>query len=104
MSALPIHIKNGKNSLEALADDYDVIFNTAPAWVIDASIIEKMPKKTLFIDLASAPGGLDMQAAKKRGLSVIWALSLPGKCSPFTAGQIIAQTARQILIEEGITQ
>lgn len=104
MSALPIYMKDGKNSLEVLADGYDVIFNTVPAWVVDANIIKKMPKETLFIDLASAPGGIDMQAAKQQGLSVIWALSLPGKCSPFTAGQIIAQTARQILIEEGITQ
>ena len=104
MMALPIDIRDGKNTLEHLTNEYDVIFNTVPAWIIDEKIVEKMPTKTLIIDLASAPGGVDIQAARQKGLTVIWALSLPGKNSPFTAGEIIAQTVKQILLEEGIMQ
>ena len=62
-----------------------------------------MDKRTVMIDLASAPGGIDIHAAKEHGLKVIWALSLPGKHSPYTAGKIIAQTIIQILKEEGMT-
>lgn len=104
MTALPIFIRDGRNSLEQLSDNYDIIFNTVPAWIIDETIIAKLSPKTLIIDLASAPGGVDMRSAKERGISVILALSLPGKNSPFTAGEIIAQTIKQILIEEGIAQ
>ncbi len=90
------------SSLMTISNGYDVIFNTVPVWLIDYPIIENMTSNTLMIDLASAPGGIDIHAAKDRGLTVIRALSLPGKHSPTTAGRIIAQTIIQILTEEGI--
>ena len=100
---LHLVINDQGNSLEKLASGYDVIFNTVPSWLFDEALISKMDKRTVVIDLASAPGGVDIHAAKERGLKVIWALSLPGKRSPYTAGKIIAQTITQILKEEGMT-
>lgn len=102
MSTLPIVANDEKNTLEVLSAGYDVIFNTVPTRVLDRRVIEKMHDETLVIDLASAPGGVDVQTAKERGIRVIWALSLPGKCAPYTAGKIIARTVEQILKEEGI--
>jgi len=32
---------------------------------------------------------------------VIWALSLPGKTAPVSAGKIVAQTISEIFAEEG---
>lgn len=90
------------NSLKELTTGYDVIFNTVPSWLFDENIVKTMNKSTLVIDLASAPGGIDIRAAKENGIKVIWALSLPGKCAPKTAGKIVAQTIIQILKEEGI--
>lgn len=90
------------NSLEALTNGYDVIFNTIPFLVLGKTVIDKLSTSTLIIDLASAPGGVDFNAAKARQLKVLQALSLPGKCSPYTAGKIISQTIIQILEEEGI--
>lgn len=104
MSVLPIVVTESESSLKALATGYDVIFNTVPSWVLDRRVVESMSTDNLVIDLASAPGGIDMQAAKERGIRVIWALSLPGKIAPYTAGKIIAQTVEQILIEEGIAK
>lgn len=101
--ALHLVINDQGNSLEKLTSGYDVIFNTVPSWLFDEVLISKMDKRTLVIDLASAPGGIDIHAAKEKGLKVIWALSLPGKRSPYTAGKIIAQTIAQILTEEGMT-
>ena len=40
----------------------------------------------------SKPGGVDLGAAGKLGLTVIWALSLPGKVAPVTAGAAIRDT------------
>jgi len=102
LEGLRLVIQDKFNSLETLTSGYDVIFNTIPFWVLDKGIVEKMNRETLIIDLASAPGGIDIHAAKERGLKVHWALSLPGKCSPYTAGKIISQTIIQILKEEEI--
>ena len=52
-----------------------------------------------MIDLASKPGGVDFEAAKRLGVRVIWALSLPGKVAPITAGEIIKDTVLNILKE-----
>jgi dipicolinate synthase subunit A len=56
-----------------------------------------MEKKILLIDLASAPGGVDAEVARGLGLPVVWALSLPGKYAPVTAGEIIADTVLSML-------
>ena len=50
---------------------------------------------------ASTSWGVDVEAAAALGVKVIWALSLPGKTSPVTAGQIVADTILGILAEEG---
>ena len=68
----------------------DIIFNTIPAPIIDKKLIDKTKKDVLFIDLASAPGGVDRDYAKKKSRKVIFALSLPGKIAPKSAGCSIA--------------
>lgn len=82
--------------------DYDVIFNTVPYPLITGEKLEGMGADTLIIDLASAPGGVDMLAAAKLECRVIRALSLPGKVAFKSAGRIIKDTALQILEGEGI--
>ncbi len=78
---------------------YDLVINTVPAMVLRRDHLCRCSKKCLIIDLASAPGGTDKQAAKDLGIRCIHALGLPGRCAPVTAGKIIADTAIQILKE-----
>ena len=86
---------------EVLAtEQFDVIFNTVPHTVLGAAELHVIPRETLLIDLASAPGGIDRDAAAFH--PVIWALSLPGKVAPVTAGGIIADTVRTMLTEVGL--
>lgn len=73
-----------------LTRGYDVIFNTVPAWLFDRGFLERVDSKTLIIELASSPGGIDICAARELDSNVIWAPSLPGKYAPMSAGQIIA--------------
>ena len=54
-----------------------------------------------FIDLASAPGGFCEEARSILGDQLITALSLPGKYSPETAGEIIYKTVEGMLRENG---
>ena len=79
--------------------DFDIIFNTVPSLILDADLIKKTSRNTLIIDLASRPGGVDFESARKIGTKVIWALSLPGKVAPYTAGDIIGKTILNILDE-----
>lgn len=79
---------------------YDLVFNTVPKLVIYNSILENTDKDTIVIDLASLPGGVDYSKAKQLDITAVQALSLPGKCSPKTAGYIIYDTILNILKEE----
>lgn len=80
----------------------DVIFNTVPFCIIKKDTLEKLNKNTVIIDLATAPGGVDTNAAGELGIKAFLAPSLPGKMSPITAGKIISDTVIGILKKEGI--
>lgn len=90
------------SELEAQAEQFDVICNTVPAKVITESVLQKIQKDALILDLASKPGGIDWEAAQKLGKRVVWALSLPGKTAPVTAGEIIAKTILHLIEERSI--
>ena len=81
---------------------FDVVFNTIPSCIIGRAALDIIPTGTLIIDLATSPGGIDVHASRETGHNVIWALSLPGKTSPYTAGKIICDTVVDILEKEGV--
>ena len=80
---------------------YDLVVNTVPALVLGETELADLRPDCLVIDLASAPGGLDRVAAQRLGRKVIWALGLPGKAAPVTAGKIIKLTIYHMLHERG---
>lgn len=90
------------STLKGRINEFDIIFNTVPALILDDEVLSKVQKDALIIDLASKPGGVDFEAAKKYGLRVIWALSLPGKVAPITSGAIIKDTIMNIINELGV--
>lgn len=79
--------------------DYGLVFNTAPELIFDRELLQKFDDETLFIDLASRPGGFDFNSAAELNKKVIWALGIPGKTAPITAGEIVAETIINILSE-----
>ena len=81
---------------------YDLVVNTVPARVLDRTALEELRPDCLILDLASKPGGVDLNAAGALGLTVVWALSLPGKTAPVTAGRAIRDTIYNILRENGM--
>ncbi|MDL2233598.1 dipicolinate synthase subunit DpsA [Ruminococcaceae bacterium OttesenSCG-928-L11] len=85
-----------------LEEGVDALFNTAPAAILGPEELTSLNRDCLLVDLASKPGGVDFAAAEQLGLKSIWALSLPGKCAPVSAGEIILQTICNILEERGI--
>ena len=75
---------------------------TVPALVLTEGRLADLKSGCLVIDLASKPGGVDLQAARQLGVRVVWALSLPGKVAPITAGRAILNTIYNILREQGV--
>lgn len=71
---------------------FTAIVNTVPSRIIDKNILTKLNKNCVIIEIASAPFGVDFDCAAGLGLNTIKAGSLPGRISPQTAGEIIADT------------
>lgn len=79
---------------------FDIILSTVPSLIFRPELLAKIASDAVLIDLASAPGSVDFEAANRLGIDCIHALSLPGKSSPKTAGEIIKDTVYTILEEE----
>ena len=85
-----------------LSGNYDIIFNTVPYLVFDAHTLARIATGALVIDLASSPGGVDFNAAKRLSIKAIHALSIPGKSAPKAAGIIIKNAVYNIIEEEAL--
>ena len=81
----------------------DIIFNTAPVFLFDERMVRHMERKTLYIELASRPYGIDFEIAKAFGVRALLAEGLPGKYAPITAGELLAENVVQILKKEGLS-
>jgi dipicolinate synthase subunit A len=79
-----------------------LVINTVPAQIIGENALRSANPETLFIDLASKPGGIDKKAAQSRGLRIIHALSLPGNVASVTSAAIIKKTIYNMLSEQHI--
>ena len=88
-------------ALTGQLERFDLIFNTAPALILDGTRLRETREDCVIIDLASAPGGVDQAAAKRLGRQVILAPGLPGKVAPRTAAAAIRDSIYHILEERG---
>lgn len=79
---------------------FDIVFNTVPAMIFTAHTLARTCKNALVIDLASQPGGVDFESAKRLGIKTIHALSLPGRVAPKASGEIIKNTIFNMLEED----
>lgn len=86
--------------IERCADRFDIIFNTAPEMLFTPHILGRLKPTSVIIELASAPYGIDFEAAEELGLRVIRAAGLPAKTAPETAAQIIYDTIQNIISEK----
>jgi dipicolinate synthase subunit A len=90
----------GFPELAEVAASADLVFNTVPAPVITAPVLERMRRETVIIDLASAPGGTDFAAARRLGVPARLAPGLPGIVAPKTAGNLEADMVLSLLAAE----
>ncbi|MCL2754771.1 MAG: dipicolinate synthase [Oscillospiraceae bacterium] len=95
-----VHVSDIDDTLPTI----DTIVNTVPARLFDRERLSRIRGDCLLLDLASKPGVEGMELCKSphgsvAGVKVIWALSLPGKIAPVTAGEMIADTVLNIIRE-----
>ena len=78
-----------------------LIFNTAPAMVLDGAALGQADPDAMLIDLASPPYGIDLRAAWNRGLRAWREPGLPGRYCPQSAAEAILNAMDRIGGEEG---
>lgn len=71
--------------LPAAAGEFDMIFSTVPAPLVNKAVIDGLPVHALVMDLSAPPGGVDLDYARKTGHAAIWARAL-GRRAPVTVG------------------
>ena len=76
---------------------YDLVINTVPAQILGVEELTALKEGVVVIDLASLPGGVDDESAAALNVTVIHALSLPGKEAPLTAARYLRETIYQML-------
>ncbi len=86
-------------TIEALREnlsDFDVILNTVPARIFSAEAFKNAPN-VQYMELASAPYGMDLEVAKAFGVTAVNAQSLPGKYLPYEAAHIVGEKIKSFL-------
>ncbi len=77
-----------------------ILFNTVPEILFHKTLLSTFPKQCLYMELASAPGGMDICAAKEYGIRSIWGGGLPGKYAPESAGISLAAAILRAMRED----
>lgn len=80
---------------------FDFIFNTIPVQILDKEAIDLLAQHAVYIELASSPGGIDLDYSQQKGVHLVPAPSLPGKVAPMTAARIIYQGFKLIMAKQG---
>lgn len=83
-----------------LLGSFDVVFNTAPARVLDAGQLCALSSRAALIDLASPPYGFDLTEARELGLNARRESGLPGRYCPESAAQALLQAVGRALERE----
>ncbi len=72
------------------------IFNTIPSLILTEKLLQQVSGSALLLDLASAPGGIDYEAAQKLSLQAVLLPGLPGKYAPYSSAQIMLDYLEQL--------
>lgn len=91
MTALPL------DKLTEAAQGADFIINTVPARIFTEEDFTNLHENAVFMELATLPPEPVKALCEKNGVQYIHAAGLPGKCSPKTAGELIADAILDFL-------
>lgn len=92
-AALPL------STLLADASGFDVLINTVPVPLFRETELARTKQTVCIVDVASAPFGVDFEAAKALSRTAVKAQSLPGKYTPQAAAEVIGEKLFQLISE-----
>ncbi|WP_024292347.1 dipicolinate synthase subunit DpsA [Lacrimispora indolis] len=69
--------------------DYQFIFNTIPALILEKDLINSMDPDVTIIDIASAPGGVDFDFCRQQNIRAKLCPGLPGIYAPGSSAEIL---------------
>lgn len=79
------------DQLEQEISDFEYIYNTVPAIVLQGDVLKKIRKDAIVLELASQSGGIDQEAAQMEEIRVVHCPGLPGKYAPKVSGEKLAE-------------
>lgn len=74
---------------------YDFIFNTIPNITLTRKALSRVKPSAVILDIASAPGGIELTAAKELSVNARSCPGLPGKYAPLSSARAIKETIIQ---------
>ncbi len=81
--------------------EYDFIFNTIPAIVLPHDALLNVKPSVTILDIASYPGGVDLNAAKELSIQAIPCPALPGRYAPLSSARAIAASIQKSEAQKG---
>lgn len=84
-------------ALPAVLPDCELLVNTVPTLLLTYDLLQLLPSHAMLFELASAPGGIDQEAAQALQLFYQNCPGLPGRTAPQTAGELLAKDLLQHL-------
>ena len=75
----------------------DVIMNTVPARVMGEDVLAMVGKDALVMELAGAPYGVDVEAAKRLGVHLEVESGVPGRYAPMEAGEALFEAVQRAI-------
>jgi dipicolinate synthase subunit A len=97
-------LSNGLNyiplsDLENVINNYQYIINTIPTTIISNKLLSQLNKNIVILDIASSPGGFDLDYASSLNLNATSLPGIPGKISPYSSASILYNYISEVLSE-----
>lgn len=86
------------SEIKSYIADFDFVFNTIPAEILNNQVLKKMNRSTIIIDLAQAPGGTSFNYARDLNIKALYCPGLPGRVAPYTAAEILKEAVLNICV------
>lgn len=80
-----------KTELSRAIQEAQFIFNTVPSLVLSENMLNYVRKETVILDMASAPGGVDYEAANRMKINAALLPGLPGRYAPLSSAEILSE-------------
>jgi len=84
------------SGLDGRIGDFDFIFNTVPAMMLDGNLLGRVKRDCVILDIFSS-GGVDYRKAEEFGIKALLMPSLPGRAAPKTAAVILRDAIEGII-------